>query len=439
MVSRRTLEKSGKKGALRRIFGGYRNVCRIRLPPRAWEEEMIWKTERRKINDLIPHIDNPRKLSDEEKSHLEKSIKKFNLVEIPVINKDNSILAGHQRLKVMQMLGRGDEEIDVRVPVDMLSKEDADEYLIRSNRNHADWDWNLLQQNFDVPDLTDWGFEIKEINLKFDIPIEDETHDIPELSKELRSKRGGIYTLGRHRLMCGDSTNFQDVETLMHGKKSQLCFTDPPYSVDYKSRKENPDQTLRSYQDPKNAKDLLFGFLSIMPSECLIMTYADKQLHPYVLTLEKLGFETIDLLVWKKQNFCFWPGARYQQMHELIFLARKIGSKFYSNTPSNRSTIFEVDRKMSNEVHPTERPVSLWDELLSYHSIENDLIYDPFLGSGTTLISCEKQKRICYGIEISEQYCDVIIKRYCNFTGANEDEIYNSAMQVVQENTAKQG
>ncbi|MDD4410874.1 MAG: ParB N-terminal domain-containing protein [Candidatus Shapirobacteria bacterium] len=126
-----------------------------------------WKTEKRKISDLLPTVHNPRQLTEKQVKDLKTSIEKFNLVEIPVINLDNTILAGHQRLKIMSMLGRGEEEIDVRVPDRQLTKEEADEYLIRSNKNTGEWNFDELANSFDQKDLLDWGFEEWELGMSF--------------------------------------------------------------------------------------------------------------------------------------------------------------------------------------------------------------------------------------------------------------------------------
>ena len=202
-------------------------------------------------------------------------------------------------------------------------------------------------------------------------------------------------------------------------EKMSLCLTDPPYSANYGTRKneENITPQLASYLDSANAEELLRGFMSLLPTEFIVMTYTDKQLHPYVRVCDSLNFETIDLLIWEKQNFCFWPGARYQQQHELIFLTRKKGAKIISHVPSNQSTILYIDRKMNNDIHPTEKPLALWGLLLKYHSDSGALVYDPFLGSGTTLIACEQMDRICFGMEIVPYYIDVILDRYAKFTG----------------------
>jgi hypothetical protein len=189
---------------------------------------MNWQTEKRKINDLVPYKNNPRQMTEKQNEDLKKSLNKFDLVEIPAINKDNTILAGHQRLRIMQTLGRGDEEIDVRVPDRQLTEEEVQEYNIRSNKNTGEWNFDELANSFEVSDLLEWGFDEKE--LKIDLPVEED--DVPEVQVEAVSKLGDLYQLGNHRLMCGDSTKIEDVEKLMDGQKADMVFTDPPYGMD---------------------------------------------------------------------------------------------------------------------------------------------------------------------------------------------------------------
>lgn len=380
-----------------------------------------WSTEKRKISDLIPANYNPRKWPENEKNNLAKSIDKFSLADPLVINQDNKIIGGHFRLNILK--SKGIVEVDCRVPNRLLTEDEEKELNIRLNRNLGLWDFEALA-NFDEELLKDIGFDSKELDKIFKIDDTDKDDDVPEERYVTDIKNGDIYQLGRHRLMCGDSTKKDDVEKIMQGERCVLSLTDPPYSVNYKSRKNKTNETLDSYEDPANAKDLLLGFMSCMPTDVVVMTYADKQLHPYVLVCESLGMETIDLLVWVKQNFCFWPGGRYQQKHELIFIARKKGVNIVDNCESNQSTVFEIDRQMKNDIHPTQRPLELFEILLKNHSNRDDLVWEPFGGSGTTLIACEKNNRICRAIEISPLFCQVIIDRWEKFTNGKAEKIH---------------
>lgn len=422
--------------------------------------KISWKTERRKINDLVPHEKNPRKLSKEEKSHLEKSIKKFNLVEIPVINKNNTILAGHQRLKVMQLLNRGEEEIDVRVPEQMLSEEDAREYLIRSNRNHGEWDWDILQQNFQVEGLVDWGFDMKEINLNFYIPDKEESQDVPEPSKEPRAKRGEIYTLDRHKIMCGDSTNVDDVALLMDGKNSDISFTSPPYNLGISAQLSGNTEVgkrgnvYESHDDDMNQSDWLKLMIKSTDNSLKFSEYVfynvqslsgnSNSLWKYINHFSK---QFCDVAIWDKGHSA--PAVAKNVMNsrfEFIFIFSKNNPNRAIRTADFRGTVdnvfcFPPQRKNEfSDVHGATFPIQIPNEFISKFSKLDDIVLDLFLGTGTTLIACEKTKRICFGCEIDPSYVDVCIKRYCNFTGANEDEIYRSAsqsiaMQVVSEDS----
>jgi hypothetical protein len=292
---------------------------------------ITWTTEKRRVSELIPASYNPRQMTEKQAKDLTNSLERFNLADPIVINTNNTIIGGHMRIRVYKDNGKTEEEVDVRVPSRALTLQEEQELNIRLNKNNAEWDFDALA-NFDEEMLKDIGFDSKELDKIFQLDTKPEDDDVPE-ARTTDIKLGDMFKMGDHRLLCGDSTKQEDVSKLMQDEKAIVCLTDPPYSVNYKSRKEKVSETLKSYQDPSNADELLYGFMSIMPTTFLVMTYADKQLHPYVLTCEKLGFETIDLLIWVKQNFCFWAGARYQQKHELVFLCRKKGTKIVDNTP----------------------------------------------------------------------------------------------------------
>jgi len=361
-------------------------------------------------------------MSEKEMDSLRVSMSEFSCVEPIVVNKDLSVIGGHQRLIVAKELGW--KQVPIMVLDLPIAKAKA--LNIALNKIHGEWDYPKLKDLLEEIDTGEFdmsitGFDEKEIEdlmSQFYVPEEGLT-DEDEIPEEIEpiTKMGDLWILDNHRLLCGDATIKLDVVHLMNTQTADLCLTDPPYSVDYKSRKEKPDKILKSYVDPKNAEALLKGFISLMPSKFLVMTYASGKIHEYVRVIDKLNFETINILIWVKQNFTMWPGARYQYQHEFIYLARQKGAKIISNTQANDSTCLFVDRETKNDLHPTLRPMELWDFLLTRHSNKDSIIYDPFLCAGTTIISAEKNGRIGYGLEISPHFCDVSVKRWENYTG----------------------
>lgn len=179
-------------------------------------KEIGFKTEQRKVKELLPYEHNPRKITAKMAEKLRESLEKFGLAEIPVVNTDNTLVAGHQRVKVLMLLGRGDEVIDVRVPNRKLTQKELQEYNIKSNKIQGIWDDDILANGFELDDLLSWGFEENELG--FDAYVTDKKDDdVPEVPETPKSKQGDLYILGNHRLLCGDSTKKEDVELLMGG------------------------------------------------------------------------------------------------------------------------------------------------------------------------------------------------------------------------------
>jgi hypothetical protein len=198
-------------------------------------EALQWRTEKRRVSDLVPHAKNPRSLSEQQRKDLEASITKFNLVEIPAINTDNGVLAGHQRLKIMRALGRGGEEIDVRVPSRTLTPKECEEYLLRSNRNTGSWDYELLKA-FDTEFLLEIGFDDNDLSAIWDDVLEIDEDDFREedeieKAKDTDIKTGDRFTLGAHSLICGDSTEESVVKKLVGEQKIDMVYTDPPFNI----------------------------------------------------------------------------------------------------------------------------------------------------------------------------------------------------------------
>lgn len=400
---------------------------------------LVWHTEQRKISDLIPFDGNPRQLTEKQVADLKKSVERFNIVEIPAINLNNKILAGHQRLKILQVLGRGEEVIDVRVPNRELTPEEEKEYLIRSNKNTGEWDWDALA-NFGSDDLMEWGFDAEELAKNFEIDTEEEKNEVPETPVEARAQRGQIFTLGKHRVMCGDSTNEADVGALMGEHRASMVFTDPPYGVDYEKKAVEilgrKDRAVVTGDDM--GKDVLetVVFAAFQNIEHLLADGGKYYVCSpqggelglmMMMMMMKAGIECRHMIVWKKDSPVFSMGRLdYDYQHEPILYGWKGSHRHYANGEF-KTSIWEVKRPRVSKLHPTMKPVELIINAIQNSTLQNEFVADLFLGSGSTLIACEKTGRLCFGMEIDPKYVDVIIKRYCNETGADLEGIYARA------------
>lgn len=254
-------------------------------------------------------------------------------------------------------------------------------------------------------------------------PDRGDPDDVPDLvePEEAITQPGDVWLLGRHRVMCGDSTNAEDVAKLMGRGVAVLCLTDPPYSVDYdrsQSERGGNESAHSPYKEGNiNPCDIL-EFMGLVTCDVMIWSYPiDRHFSDLFRSYVKYGWEFRKELVWVKDSFSFWMSAKYQQKHEPIMLAVKSGKPIGGSVPSNASTVFEFPRPTAHKIHPTAKPCELWSQFVSNHSKTDEIIYDPFLGSGTTLIAAEQLGRICYGMEISPVYCDCTVKRWEQFTG----------------------
>lgn len=412
------------------------------------KKKLKWNTEERKVNDLIPYEGNPRQMSQKQKEDLEESLKRFNLMSIPVVNTDNIIVSGHQRLKILQLLGRGEEVIDVRVPNRDLSPEELQEANLRENKNLGSWDDDLLA-NIDKEVLLDVGFTEEELDDKFNLDRGKDDEDGFDINKALEEikkpvcKQGDIWQLGEHRLMCGDATVEEDVKKLMGGEKADMVFTDPPYNIDIK---------YASYQD----KDLNYWNKVDIWMD-LINQYSKKDFSIYVkqytfnilntiLSFKKIKINIRNIIIWKTMSMAH-PNNNYDNSYEIIIYGIK-GQPIFNTWTEKREKPenywsgrgIEFKGKINNiwdditpiyagciqmsdmenienkKQHPTEMPIKLPTRAINFSSIENNIVLDLFGGSGSTLIACEQLNRKCYMMEIDPIYCDVIINRWEKYT-----------------------
>jgi len=351
-----------------------------------------------KSNDLIMAEYNPRQLTKDQYSQLKDSIKRFGLVDPLIVNKNkerkNILVGGHQRFKIAKEMGI--DEIPC-VEVDLTL--DAEKELnIRLNKNVGEWDYDALANYFDVGELTDWGFSNDELQFYEDEPVQGliDDDEIPEVEEAI-TKEGDLWILGEHRVLCGDATKKEDVDLLMDGKKADMVFTDPPYGMDA----------------VKNSGVLKDKYKNILNDDSIDTAIKSFQLIGYEIPSIWWGANYYAnalpnkscWLVWDKNN-----GESDQMDCELAWTNLKGVTRQYTKASEKK-----------NRVHPTQKPVDLIE--WCFDKIKGDIVYDPFLGSGSTLIAAEKTNRKCYGLELDPHYCDVIVKRWEDFTGKKAERI----------------
>ena len=415
--------------------------------------QLFWTTQKRKINDLTSFDGNPRKMSDKQAADLLASLKKFNMVEIPAIDTHNRILAGHMRCAAMKQIGRGEEEIDVRVPSRDLTEDEAKEYLLRSNKNNGEWDFSKLI-NFGEDLLSQIGFDSKELDKIFKAKKSSKDDEAPE-KRETSIKQGDRFKLGRHTIMCGDSTNQEDIAMLMDGNKADMVFTDPPYNVNYSGRgKDTSNTIMNDNQSEENFRLFLnkvfdnYNF-AMRPGASMYVCYASRTHREFEDAINKAGFDVKNQIIWVKLVASMGWGD-YRWKHEPILYCRRRNesSEFYGDRSeytvweeeksdedllamfkdmikkdeSGNSTVWRFGRE-SNYKHPTQKPVALVEKGVINSSKRGDIVLDMFGGSGSTLIACEKTSRDCRTMELDPQYIQVIIDRWEQFTGQKAEKI----------------
>lgn len=381
------------------------------------------------INKLIPATYNPRKdlkPDDAEYIKIKNSIVKFGFVSPLVINKDMTVIGGHQRLKVLKDLGITEVECIV---VD-LDKTNEKALNIALNKIQGDWDEDKLEallqelklEEFDM-NLTGFDFdEVDEILNDINGTKED-NFDVDSAYEEIEepiTKPGDIWILGNHRLMCGDSTHKDDIMRLMNNQDADMLLTDPPYNVDYVGKTAEALKIKNDNMDDNQFYEFLrkvFENMYIVTKEgaSIYVFHADTEGINFRKAFKDAGYKLAECLIWKKD--CFVMGRQdYQWQHEPILYGWKEGTAHYFVNDRTQSTILEFDRPKQSTLHPTMKPIDLIAKLIKNSSKENDIILDLFGGSGSTIIAAEQLNRNCYTMELDPKYCDVIVKRWETLT-----------------------
>jgi DNA modification methylase len=386
------------------------------------------------IEKLIPADYNPRKdlkPGDAEYEKLKRSIKEFGYVEPIIWNKTTgNVVGGHQRLKVL--LADGVKEIDCVVVEFDSEKEKA--LNIALNKVSGEWDRDKLTalisdlqaEDFDV---TITGFDLAEIDELFKDTLQDGVKDDDfdvdnELQKPAITKLGDLWLLGKHRLVCGDSTISDTYDLLMDGNMANLVVTDPPYNVNYegaagKIKNDNMDAD-KFYQFLLDAFTLTERVMAKDAS--IYVFHADTEGLNFRKAFSDAGFYLSGTCIWKKQSLVLGRSP-YQWQHEPILFGWKKKGKHAWYSDRKQSTIWEFDKPKKNSAHPTMKPVPLVAYPILNSSLTGCIVLDPFGGSGSTLIACEQTDRVCYTVELDERFCDVIVKRYIEQVG-DDSNVY---------------
>lgn len=390
------------------------------------------KIEKRKVDDLIPYARNARTHSDEQVAQIAASIKEWGWTTPILIDEEGEIIAGHGRVMAARKLGI--EEIPTMTAVGW-TKAQKKAYVLADNQlpQNAGWDMDLLK--VEVMDLDGDGFDLSLMGFEDDFiadmlaePTEGLTDEdaVPEVPDDPVTVEGDVWVLGDHRLMCGDSTSIDAVEKLMPENLANMIFTDPPYLMDFTggihadgSKSFNASHggiknDKMSEQDGNDFLDAINSVIAAKVDGAFYITFYRLGIDRYYASLARTGLECRSLIIWDKGNHTL-SNSDYMSMYEPMFYGWVNSHKFYGG--KNGMDIWRIKRTDKNELHPTMKPVELVEKAILDGSQVNGVVLDLFGGSGTTLIAAEKNGRVARLMELDPKYCDVIINRWCDFTG----------------------
>ena len=374
-----------------------------------------------KISEVKSNPNNPRIIKDDKFQKLVKSIKEFpEMLKIRpiVVNADMVVLGGNMRLKACKEAGLKQVAI---IKAEDLTEDQQKQFIIKDNVGFGEWDWEDLANNWDAEQLTDWGLDIPDFKPEV-LEAEEDEFDVPDGGIDTDIVLGDLFEIGEHRLLCGDSTDSDQVAKLMNGKKADMVFTDPPWNVNYGAVKEGnamgykPRTILNDSMSTSDFKDFMGSAFAMMAmhSKKGCPTYVVMSAQEWgnlMLALHENEYHWSSTIIWNKSHLVM-SRKDYHTKYEPIWYGWLDGApRLCPLIDRKQSDVWDVDRPTKSELHPTTKPIALIDIALKNSSKTGNLIFELFTGSGSTMVASHQLKRKCYGMELDPKYCQVIVDR----------------------------
>jgi site-specific DNA-methyltransferase (adenine-specific) len=383
------------------------------------------------ISELTVNPNNPRIIKNEKFEKLVQSIKEFPdmLKYRPiVVDENNVILGGNMRFKACKAAKL--KQVHV-MKASELTEAQKREFIIKDNVSGGEWDWAMLQNEWNTEQLDAWGVDIPDFEPEQELEAVEDDYEIPD---EIQTDivLGDLFEIGEHRLLCGDSTDSDAVARLMDGEFADICHTDPPYNINYdggsKKREKIANDKLQDF--PKFLYDVYTTIsTALKKGGAIYVWHASSETHNFIQQFLDAGFLFKSLIVWNKNNSTFGR-SDYHWKHELCIYGWLDGASHKWYGDRKQTTVWDIDRPSRSEEHPTMKPIALCSKPLENSSKQGDIVLDVFLGSGSTMVASHQLKRKCYGIELDPKYCQVIVDRMIKLdptlTIKRNGEPYNS-------------
>ena len=391
--------------------------------------------EYRNIEELIPYVNNTRTHSDDQVSQICSSIKEFGFTNPILVDENDGIIAGHGRIVAAKKLNM--QKVPT-ITLAGLTEAQKKAYIIADNKLALNAGWNEELLKIEFESLMDMGYdleftgfsedEIADFDLGLSVEVDDEKQDeVPEVVEQPVIRGGDLIELGKHRLLCGSATEKSDIEKLMNGVLADQLVTDPPYNVAYEGKTKDAMTIKNDSMDNDSFRQFLRDAFQnahdvLKEGGVFYIWHADSEGYNFRGACFDIGWKVRQCLIWKKQTMVMGR-QDYHWQHEPCLYGWKDGAAHLWAADRKQTTILEFDRPIRNDLHPTMKPVDLIEYCIKNNTKGQDVVLDLFLGSGTTLIACEKTNRRCYGTELDEKYAQVIVQRWCDYTGIDTIKI----------------